>query len=243
MFKILVFLGFLALLLALHFSGVFDAVTVKTNLFTTSELATFNGVEQPFLYVALLGTVFNVTKGAKHYAKGQQYHVFVGKDASRNFVTGKFKEEDASDDIGGLSNKELKSLSDWMKFYNREYQQIGNLIGRYYDKFGEPTAYLHQMNKRMQESQDEEQSLQIDRQTFPPCNIEWDADRGTRVWCSDKSGGIERKWIGKPRQYYTVGSNIFRCACIHEENEKLGTIKEYPGCDKNSESCYIQTDK
>lgn len=21
---------------------------------------------------------------------------------------------------------------------------------------------------------------------FPPCNVEWDADRGTRVWCTDK---------------------------------------------------------
>lgn len=73
-----------------------------------------------------------------------------------------------------------------MKFYNKEYQLIGNLVGRYYNQFGEPTPYLHQMNKRIQEAQDEEQSLEIDKQTFPPCNIEWDADRGSRVWCSDR---------------------------------------------------------
>lgn len=79
MFKFLFLFGFLALLIAIHFSGFFESAPVNTGLLTTSELATFNGVEQPFLYVAILGTVFNVTKGAKHYAKGQQYHVFVGK--------------------------------------------------------------------------------------------------------------------------------------------------------------------
>lgn len=25
-----------------------------------------------------------------------------------------------------------------------------------------------------------------DEQQYPPCNVEWDAETGTRVWCSNR---------------------------------------------------------
>ena len=31
---------------------------------------------------------------------------------------------------------------------------------------------------------------------FPPCNSEWKKDAGGRVWCTNKSGGIVRDWVG-----------------------------------------------
>lgn len=34
------------------------------------------------IYIGLLGTVFDVSKGASFYGKGGAYHVFAGRDAT-----------------------------------------------------------------------------------------------------------------------------------------------------------------
>ena len=39
-------------------------------LFTKEELAEFNGVERAPLYVAMLGEVYDVSKGAQYYGVG-----------------------------------------------------------------------------------------------------------------------------------------------------------------------------
>ena len=39
---------------------------------------------------SILGKVFDVSKGAKHYGKGGAYRGFTGRDASRAFVSGDF---------------------------------------------------------------------------------------------------------------------------------------------------------
>ena len=31
-----------------------------------------------------------------------------------------------------------------------------------------------------------------ENEVFPPCNSEWNKDKGGRVWCTTKSGGIAR---------------------------------------------------
>lgn len=248
MFKYLALFGLLGALLAIYFSDIFYIISPllnkkkvgKDTLFTIEELATFDGVHQPFLYLAILGNIFNVTKGQKHYGLGQTYNFFVGKDASRNFITGKFEESDASDDIGGLSQQELRSLNNWLKFYRKDYQQVGKLIGRYYDEFGKLTPYARQVKNLIRDAEQAEENDKLEKLKFPPCNLEWDQDRGSRVWCTNKSGGIDRSWVGKPRQYYEPGSKSYRCACIGEENENLGSIKEYPGCDKESDSCFVK---
>lgn len=44
-----------------------------------SELSKYNGeVNSPGLYVAILGQVFDVNKGQKHYGPGGGYHFFSG---------------------------------------------------------------------------------------------------------------------------------------------------------------------
>lgn len=43
-------------------------------------------------FTSILGEVFDVSKGAKHYGKGGPYEGFTGKDASRSFVSGDFSE-------------------------------------------------------------------------------------------------------------------------------------------------------
>jgi cytochrome b involved in lipid metabolism len=43
------------------------------------------------LYLSILGSVYDVSKGAKHYAPGGSYAFFTGIDGSRAFITGDFK--------------------------------------------------------------------------------------------------------------------------------------------------------
>lgn len=46
----------------------------------------------PSIYVSVLGSVFDVTPGARHYGPSGSYHAFAGKDASKAYVTGGFHE-------------------------------------------------------------------------------------------------------------------------------------------------------
>ncbi|XP_050304588.1 neuferricin homolog [Anthonomus grandis grandis] len=246
MFKSFFLLACLGILIAIYFKDIFLIIqylskqTEKAdNLYTAEELAFFDGVQSPLLFLSILGNVFNVTKGAKHYGPGQQYHFFVGKDASRNFISGNFEDGQASDDVGGLKPHELKSLNNWLNFYKKEYKKVGKVIGRFYDNFGLITPYHKGIRRLIREAEKLEDQSKMEKQMFPPCNVEWSQEKGSRVWCTQRSGGIERAWAGKPRQYYEAGTKSFRCACISKENESLGNIKEYPGCDINSDECYV----
>lgn len=63
------------------FKAVFYPIEVPSKteqVFTKEELKLFNGIDKPQLYLAILGKIFDVSKGAKHYGPGKQYNVFVG---------------------------------------------------------------------------------------------------------------------------------------------------------------------
>ena len=53
-----------------------------------------------------MGEVFDVTKGARHYGKGGSYSFFTGRDGSRAFTTGDFK-DGLTDDLNGLKPLEV----------------------------------------------------------------------------------------------------------------------------------------
>lgn len=61
----------------------------QIKIFTKEELAT--KVAPPAVHVALLGSVYDVTSGAKHYGPGGAYSFFAGKDATRAFGTGEYE--------------------------------------------------------------------------------------------------------------------------------------------------------
>lgn len=51
--------------------------------------------------------------------------VFLGRDASRAFVSGDFSEEGLIDDITGLTSTDYIGLNDWVKFYDKDYRYVG----------------------------------------------------------------------------------------------------------------------
>lgn len=79
---------------------------------TTLSLVTIPHVER---YTYILATVY------------MELFVFIGRDASLAFITGEFEEE-LTDDISNLSARQVKTLDDWLQFYNTNYIYKGTII-------------------------------------------------------------------------------------------------------------------
>ncbi|KAF2720669.1 putative heme/steroid binding domain protein [Polychaeton citri CBS 116435] len=70
-------------------------------LLTDTQLLAYDGndVSKP-VYLALNGTIYDVSAGRRVYGPGGSYNVFAGKDAARGFITGCFA-EDSTPDLRG----------------------------------------------------------------------------------------------------------------------------------------------
>ncbi|XP_013783549.1 neuferricin-like isoform X1 [Limulus polyphemus] len=226
------------------------------DLFTPEELQLYDGgLDSKGLYLAFLGKVYDVREGAQHYKPSGGYSFFAGRDATRAYVTGDFSDEGLIDDVKGLSNEEMMGINNWMEFYDSEYVYVGKVVGRYYDKDGHPTQALQDALAAIEKAKANKRDEAEEKQIFPPCNSEWSAEKGGRVWCSNKSGGIDRNWIGVPRKLYRPGETEPRCACVrtsgppsgssdtteHENRGDLDSplLKEYPNCSPESVTCSL----
>lgn len=71
-------------------------------LLTDIELLSYDGSDptKP-IYLALNGTIYDVSSSPATYGPGGSYHVFAGRDAARAFITGCFV-EDATPDLRGV---------------------------------------------------------------------------------------------------------------------------------------------
>lgn len=231
-----------------------EAASPHGRLFSKAELSRYSGGKgSPGLYLAVLGQVFDVRKGTKHYGPSGSYRFFAGRDASRAFVSGDFTDSGLVDDVTGLSPTEMLSLQDWLIFYKREYIYKGRLAGTYYDHNGEPTQALIHAEQVTEQGRKLKGESELENKQFPPCNSEWTSTKGGRVWCSTYSGGIERNWVGVPRKLYTAGSKNHRCACVRTDGPALNqpdsahsrgdldnpALREYPGCHSLSHFCAI----
>lgn len=270
--KILLFLAFLAVVIAIlltteTFEPLLKSIIstvpfISSNsvsnvrLFTKDELSRFTGVENSDVYLAILGDVFDVTEGRKHYGEGGGYHFFTGKDGTRAFVTGDFTEKGLIEDTDGLSHGDYLGLEEWNGFYKKQYTHIGRLIGHYYDDEGQPTEALKQFQQKLKEAKKAKLSDEEDRHRFPPCNFEYKQGWGRRTWCSTQSGGVKRDWAGVPRQYFQPGKTEPRCACVKDIGPPSGAdpdvdhnnrgdldnplMKLYEGCDEKSFECFFK---
>ncbi|XP_003131918.1 neuferricin isoform X1 [Sus scrofa] len=226
-------------------------------LFIPEELARYRGRPgDPGLYLALLGRVYDVSSGRRHYEPGAPYSGFAGRDASRAFVTGDYSETGLVDDVSDLSFSEMLTLQNWLSFYEKNYEFIGRVSGRFYGQDGLPTPELTRTEAMIARGvQANKQDLE-EKQRFPPCNAEWSSARGSRLWCSPKSGGVSRDWTGVPRKLFKPGAKEPHCVCVkttgapsdqtpdsppHRNRGDLDhpSLAEYPGCPPLATSCSL----
>ncbi|KAI0291624.1 progesterone binding protein [Multifurca ochricompacta] len=107
-----------------------DLAPPKDDPYTQAQLKEFDGSnpEKP-VYVAIKGTVFDVTRKRDTYGPGGSYSVLAGKDASRALGLSSLKPEDAVPDWSTLKESDLKTLNDWHAFFTKRY----NIVGRVSD--------------------------------------------------------------------------------------------------------------
>lgn len=223
-------------------------------LFVSEELARYRGGPgDPGLYLALLGRVYDVSSGRRHYEPGAHYSGFAGRDASRAFVTGDYSEAGLVDDVTGLSSSEMLILHNWLSFYEKNYVFVGRLVGRFYREDGLPTSELTQVEAMVTKGMEANEQQRREKHKFPPCNAEWSSTKGSRVWCSQKSGGVNRDWIGVPRKMYKPGAKEPHCVCVrttgppsdqqdnprHSNRGDLDNpnLEEYTGCSPLAMAC------
>lgn len=74
---------------------------------TPQELSAYDGTDpnKP-IYLAINGTIYDVSNGRRMYGPGGSYNVFAGIDASRGFVTGCFA-DDRTPDMRGVEEMYL----------------------------------------------------------------------------------------------------------------------------------------
>ena len=128
-----------------------DEPEQRSDQMTTTKLLTPDDLKKETkLYLAILGEVYDVSKGGKHYQRGGRYEFFVGKDASRAYVTGDFK-NDLNDRIDDLSEAQVADLfNKWKKFYEKTYTHVGHVVGAFYDANGAKTEQLLKAEKSLE---------------------------------------------------------------------------------------------
>eukprot|EP00049_Salpingoeca_infusionum_P007431 m.120946 g.120946 ORF g.120946 m.120946 type:complete len:202 (+) comp13696_c0_seq3:58-663(+) len=63
---------------------------------SSSQLAKYNGFDDPRMLLSILGQVFDVTSGKSYYEPGTPYYFFIARDASSVFVADNFDNAAAS---------------------------------------------------------------------------------------------------------------------------------------------------
>ncbi|GJP48164.1 hypothetical protein CLOM_g7439 [Closterium sp. NIES-68] len=101
--------------------------TLQLGEVTADKLAEYNGSDpsKPIL-VALKGVIYDVTSASSFYGPDGPYAIFAGKDASRPLAT--MSMGDVGGSLDGLTEKQLKTLDDWVETFARKYPVVGKLI-------------------------------------------------------------------------------------------------------------------
>lgn len=102
--------------------------------FTRAQLAQYNGVDKPELYVAIRGYIYDVTNNVNSYGPGKAYYRLVGRDASRQLGTNKLQlgpNEQLEDEpentwyTGDLTEKQKQVVVKWGEFFRKRYKIVG----------------------------------------------------------------------------------------------------------------------
>lgn len=205
-------------------------------IITSEELSLYNGSDPQLpIYLGILGSVFDVTKGKSHYGEGGGYNHFSGRDASRAFVSGNFTGDGLTDSLLGLSSTEVKSVVEWRDFYFRTYIYVGKLVGRYYDDKGNPTKYLKGVEAKAARGAQLLEKQKIEEEKVPSCNSRWSQDDGSEVWCDD---GYPRL-VQRPSEIALTGKMSKRCACYKEDELGEPGLEVYAGCHYFAKKCRL----
>jgi len=213
------------------------AEPMPIKVFTAAELK--EGSASGLLLLAVLGSVFDVTKGARHYAHGGSYHFFTGRDGSRAFATGDFTEAGLRDDVDGLEPAAVAEIERYRLFYIDEYTRVGVLQGRYYNGDGTPTAELDKVQELLKLATSAKTAEEDEKRRYPQCSTQWAQGQGGSIWCETKNDQRGQQLL-VPRKYHSQVTKQKRCACVPIDEAAVaaaGRFELYADCEPTSSRC------
>ncbi|CAH0629075.1 unnamed protein product [Chrysodeixis includens] len=97
---------------------------------TVAELKNYDGTQPDGrVLLAVLGTIFDVTRGKRFYGPGGPYAAFAGKDATRGLATEKVAASETEyDDCSDLTPDEIASAKEWEDQFREKYDVVGRLL-------------------------------------------------------------------------------------------------------------------
>jgi membrane-associated progesterone receptor component len=103
---------------------------MKKRDFTLKELRKYDGTgPDGRVLLAVLGKIYDMTKGKRFYGPGGPYAGFAGRDASRGLAT--FNVDamaDEYDDLSDLKSSEIEQVREWELQFSEKYDLVGKLI-------------------------------------------------------------------------------------------------------------------
>lgn len=113
-------------------------------LLTDSEMASYDGSDpsKP-IYIAINGTVWDVSSNPRTYGPGGSYSVFSGKDCARAFATNCLNH--LTHDIRDIKSDERRRLQGWEDWFDDKYFRVGEVIHE--ELTGEPLSRENCMGK------------------------------------------------------------------------------------------------
>jgi len=192
---------------------------------------------RPALLV-ILGEVYNVT-GAPVYSAESGYSVFIGRDSTSAFSTGRFDNNAELDDVSALTPSQLRAIEDWVNFYRKHdnYSFVGVMHGRFYDAQGRRTEAWHAARHKMGLAEVERAELEALVKRFPHCNTKWTDKTGHEISCDQRGGDA----LFVPR--ILVYGDAQRCACVDpsssssSSSSKAVALHTYPDCGARETVC------
>lgn len=212
----------------------------KEKIFTKEELKKFGPYSDDLIYLALLGKVYDVTSGKKHYDKSGAYSFFAGVDGTKAYATGKFDDEELIDDISDLDPLSYLSVVKWEEMFKNKYPCIGKVNGYFYDEQGKEREGMKILLRGIELGKVAKEQESKEDVTYPGCNSMFTPEAGSQVWCTQNSGAVNRDWAGVPRKFFQPGSTNSRCACVKLESLPDPRFREFEDCPPDSSMCSLK---
>lgn len=107
-------------------------------IYTRSQLSFYNGSENPEVYVAIRGYIYDVTNNISNYGPGKPYHKLVGKDVSRLLGLNQLQLKPTGEPYASEKNstwytddfteKENLIVDKWVLFFRKRYRIVGVIV-------------------------------------------------------------------------------------------------------------------
>ncbi|ODV79833.1 cytochrome b5 [Suhomyces tanzawaensis NRRL Y-17324] len=100
-------------------------------IYTRSQLADYDGIKDPHIYVAIRGYIYDVTANANSYGPGKGYHKLVGKDVSRLLGLNRLvlaETDENTWNTDDFDDKQNQAVDNWVAFFRKRYRIIGVVV-------------------------------------------------------------------------------------------------------------------